>query len=80
MMRKAVDDKGEKPFEKNSQIAAQIELNANPEPDQHNQGQPIRQQVNDRGQQMSKMFTDCRTQHRESLKCIEENYTNKCAC
>merc|ERR1712071_701983 len=80
MGRKAKDDKGEKPFEKNPEIAAQIEHNASPEPDQHNEGQPIRQQLNDRGQQMSKMFTDCQIQQRESLKCIEENYTNKGVC
>mmetsp|Transcript_14028 Transcript_14028/g.21896 ORF Transcript_14028/g.21896 Transcript_14028/m.21896 type:complete len:121 (+) Transcript_14028:291-653(+) len=59
---------------------AKIENDANPEPDQHNHGQPLRVQIDERGQQQSKLKTDCTAQRAESLKCIEENYTNRGVC
>mmetsp|Transcript_2811 Transcript_2811/g.3989 ORF Transcript_2811/g.3989 Transcript_2811/m.3989 type:complete len:119 (+) Transcript_2811:115-471(+) len=78
-----IADKSEnssKTFKRDPQVAAKIERDANPEPDQHNGGQPLRRQEDNRGQQRSKFFTDCQKQHRNSLGCIEENYENKQLC
>ena len=80
MLRKAREEQGDKPFQKNPEVAAKIERDANPEPDQHNGGQPLRQQLNSRGDQQSKLVTGCSIQHRESLQCIEQNYENKAVC
>jgi hypothetical protein len=61
-------------------LNAKIELDANPEPDQHNEGQPIRPDLDIYGKQRTKFATDCSTQHAASLRCIEDNYTNKDVC
>lgn len=63
-----------------SQVNAKIEQDANPEPDQHNEGQPIRPDLDIYGKQRTKFVTDCRPQHAASLSCIEDNYTNKEVC
>uniref|UniRef100_A0A7S1ZEW9 CHCH domain-containing protein n=1 Tax=Trieres chinensis TaxID=1514140 RepID=A0A7S1ZEW9_TRICV len=59
---------------------AKIERDANPAPDSHNEGQPIRREEDERGLQRSKFFTDCSKQHSESLRCIEDNYEQKDVC
>jgi len=66
--------------EEDAAIRAKIERDTNPAPDQHNEGQPLRRQEDDRGEQRSKFFTDCKTQHAASLRCIEDNYENREVC
>jgi hypothetical protein len=66
---------------KNSpEVNAKIDLISNPAPDQHNAGQPIHTNLDSSGKQRSKFATDCSTQHRASLACIEQNYGNKDVC
>ena len=62
------------------QVTAKIERDSNPDPDNHNEGQPLRRQEDGRGQQRSKLFTDCSKEHRESLKCINDNMGDKDPC
>ena len=64
----------------NATIRARIEHDANPEPDQHNQGQPLVREEDERGQQRSQFYTDCSKEHSESLRCIEDNYEKKQVC
>lgn len=61
-------------------IRAKIHKDANPEPDQHVYGQPLRPEIDDRGQQRSKHYTDCKKEHSASLRCIEENYEKRELC
>ena len=73
-------------------VAAMVESRASPSEEdarEHNFGQPVRpphvgesqEENSDQGPDKrgakSKLITDCRVQHRASLKCIEENYENK---
>jgi hypothetical protein len=46
----------------------------------HNNGQPLRKQLNQYGHQHTKYHTECVVEQRESLACIQENYHNKSAC
>ena len=48
----------------------------------HNSGQPIHKNNIDSttGHHKSKFITDCQTQHKNSLNCIEEHYENKSVC
>jgi hypothetical protein len=57
-----------------------LDEHANPEPDEHNLGQPLRPNLDESGKQRSKFLTDCRQEHAASLKCIEDNYTNRDVC
>jgi glutamine synthetase len=68
------------PSDSTSSINAKIEKDANPEPDQHNAGQPIRPDLDEDGKQRTKFVTDCAQQHRESLSCIEDHYDQKAVC
>lgn len=74
----------DKNFKANAEIAAKIEAKSNPAAEllnQHNEGQPIRKNIDERtGQQRSKFMTDCAKQHRESLACIEDNYETRDVC
>ena len=70
----------DKEFKRDPAVAAKIDRDSNPEPDQHNEGQPLRRQEDGRGQQRSQFYTGCQSQHRESLQCIEDNYENKQVC
>ncbi|KAL7542734.1 hypothetical protein ACHAXR_012058 [Thalassiosira sp. AJA248-18] len=65
-------------------MAAMIEKRSNPPEEDaasHNYGQPLRppssSAKNKKSGGASKLVTDCRTQQRASLACIEENYQNK---
>lgn len=60
-----------------AQVNAKIDQDSNPEPDQHNGGQPIRAQIDAHGKQRTKFVTDCTVQHRASLACIEDNYLDR---
>jgi|Transcript_3434 hypothetical protein len=73
-------EKSESESEESKQIRAKIYKDANPEPDQHNGGQPLIRTTDKRGIQRSKFYTDCAKEHKESLACIEANYTNKELC
>ena len=61
-------------------IAAKIYRDTNPEPDQHNYGQPIVPDIDDYGKQRSKFVTDCKKEQQASLQCIMDNYENKGVC
>lgn len=81
MLFSAADKNKNKDNNKNSsEVNAKIEKDANPEPDQHNGGQPIRPELDIYGKQRTKFATDCSLQHSASLHCIEDNYTNKEVC
>ena len=67
-------------FTNRPEVAAKIERDSNPAPDNHNEGQPLRRQEDDRGHQRSKLFTDCSNEHRESLNCINDNMGDKEPC
>jgi hypothetical protein len=70
----------DKEFAPNAKIAAQIDAKNQPD-GQHNEGQPIRENLDEKtGHQRSKFVTDCAEQHRASLACIEENYERKDLC
>ena len=70
----------DKDFKPNAAIAAQIEKkHALPE-GQHNEGQPVISNMDKYGNQRSKLMTDCKKKHSESLKCIEENYERRELC
>ena len=65
----------DKSFKPDAKLAASIEARSNPIPDdQHNGGQPIRQNLDETGHQRSKLVTSCSTEHRNSLECINDNY------
>ena len=71
----------DKSFKPDAKLGAQIEAQSNPIPvDQHNAGQPIRQNLDEAGNQRSKFLTACSQEHRNSLKCIEDNYTRRDLC
>eukprot|EP00548_Thalassiothrix_antarctica_P012616 CAMPEP_0194165470 /NCGR_PEP_ID=MMETSP0154-20130528/1370_1 /TAXON_ID=1049557 /ORGANISM="Thalassiothrix antarctica, Strain L6-D1" /LENGTH=124 /DNA_ID=CAMNT_0038875911 /DNA_START=258 /DNA_END=632 /DNA_ORIENTATION=+ len=44
---------------------------------QHNHGRAIIEDLDKDGKQRTKFTTDCGVQHRASLACIEEHYTDK---
>jgi hypothetical protein len=62
------------------EVNAKIDRDANPEPEKHNAGQPLRVDLDSHGKQRSKFVTDCSTQHSASLACIEANYEKKEVC
>ena len=70
----------ERSYSNNPEVAAKIERDANPALDNHNEGQPLRRQEDDRGYQRSKLVTDCSKEHSESLKCINDNMGDKDPC
>ncbi len=72
----------DKSFKADSKIAAQVESKTNPfeEGTQHNEGQPIRRNNDEFGNQRSKFLTDCKKEHGNSLQCIEENYDRRELC
>jgi hypothetical protein len=63
-----------------AEINAKIDREVNPEPNQHNSGQPLRPNLDINGNQRSKFLTDCSQQHAASLRCIENNYQKKDVC
>ena len=68
-------------FKANAKLAAKIEADSNPGSDnEHNAGQPIRQNLDETGHQRSKFLTDCAKEHRNSLACIEDNYERRELC
>eukprot|EP00557_Chaetoceros_sp_GSL56_P011728 CAMPEP_0176480076 /NCGR_PEP_ID=MMETSP0200_2-20121128/2084_1 /TAXON_ID=947934 /ORGANISM="Chaetoceros sp., Strain GSL56" /LENGTH=113 /DNA_ID=CAMNT_0017876171 /DNA_START=16 /DNA_END=357 /DNA_ORIENTATION=- len=68
-------------FQPDAELAAKIEAQSNPmDPNQHNEGQPIRQNLDSAGHQRSKFMTDCSKEHRNSLQCIEDNYDKRETC
>ena len=69
----------DKDFKPDAKIAAQIEAKNSPD-GQHNEGQPIRQNLDETGQQRSKFMTACAKEHRNSLACIEDNYERRDLC
>mmetsp|Transcript_5135 Transcript_5135/g.7841 ORF Transcript_5135/g.7841 Transcript_5135/m.7841 type:complete len:112 (-) Transcript_5135:141-476(-) len=71
----------DKSFKADANIAAKVEAESNPmDPNQHNEGQPIRQNLDLAGHQRSKFMTACAKEHRNSLQCIEDNYERKDLC
>ena len=68
------------PIKNSAEVNNKIVQDSNPEPDQHNLGQPIRSSLDSEGKQRSKFATDCSIQHRASLECIEDNYVNRDVC
>ena len=72
----------DKSFKADANIAAQIDAKNNPieNENQHNGGQPLRQNLDETGHQRSKFITACANEHRNSLQCIEENYERKEVC
>ena len=48
----------------------------------HNYGKPQKAPISTEtaSKDVAKFLTDCKKQHRESLECIERNYTNRAAC
>ncbi len=72
----------DKSFKADAKIAAKVERDSNPfdQGVDHNEGQPIRKNVDGFGNQRSKFLTDCHREHRNSLKCIEENYDRREVC
>ena len=61
------------PSQNDPAIAAKIYRDTNPEPDQHNYGQPIVPDIDDYGKQRSKFVTDCKKEQQASLQCIMDN-------
>ena len=64
----------------NSKSAAKVDQDANPEPNRHNKGQPLRPTLDYEGKQRTKFLTGCGDQHADSLRCIEENYERRELC
>ena len=71
----------DKSFKADANIAAQVERQSNiGDPDQHNNGQPVRQNLDVTGHQRSKFITACAKEHKNSLECINENYERREVC
>ena len=59
---------------------AKIDQQANPDPESHNFGQPIRASLDNDGNQRTKLATDCKSQQQDSLQCIMDNYERREVC
>ena len=71
----------DKTFKADANIAAEVEAQSNPmDPNSHNDGQPLRENLDEAGHQRSKFTTACAQQHRNSLECISDNYERKELC